>query len=138
MGSSLGYDEHWRRDIGYGVPAICDHPDCSEEIDRGLVHVCADQRMYGGAGCGLYFCEKHMGFSTRNPDGEDLDTELASCCERCRDGLVPFPAKPDTAEWIAWKETDESWKGWREERDAQLVHKDIFGEDVTTSLLWLP
>ena len=35
MGWSLGYDGRWKRDIGYGVPAVCDFPGCNEEIDRG-------------------------------------------------------------------------------------------------------
>src|SRR4051812_7048849 len=26
MGWSIGYDSNWQRDIGYGVPAFCDHP----------------------------------------------------------------------------------------------------------------
>lgn len=28
MGWSVGYDDNWKRDIGYGVPALCDYPDC--------------------------------------------------------------------------------------------------------------
>lgn len=35
MGWAVGYDSNWRRDIGYGVPALCDQPDCVEEIDSG-------------------------------------------------------------------------------------------------------
>lgn len=54
MGWSIGYDERWKRDIGYGVPATCDHPGCEEKIDRGLSCVCANQQPYGGEhGCGL-------------------------------------------------------------------------------------
>ena len=47
MGWSIGYDSNWDRDIGYGVPAYCDHPDCNEEIDRGLSYVCGGEP-YGG------------------------------------------------------------------------------------------
>ena len=36
MSWSIGYDDNWDRDIGYGVPAYCDHPGCNEEIDRGF------------------------------------------------------------------------------------------------------
>lgn len=39
MGWSIGFDEHWQRDIGYGVPATCDHPGCGAKIDRGLSFV---------------------------------------------------------------------------------------------------
>ena len=31
MGWSIGYDNNWNRDIGYGVPAFCDHPKCDKE-----------------------------------------------------------------------------------------------------------
>lgn len=40
MGWSIGFDSNWNRDIGYGVPAFCDHPGCTAEIDRGLAYVC--------------------------------------------------------------------------------------------------
>ena len=30
MGWSIGYDTNWKRDIGYGVPAKCDHPRCDD------------------------------------------------------------------------------------------------------------
>lgn len=36
MGWSIGFDTRWKRDIGYGVPAECDHPTCGAQIDRGL------------------------------------------------------------------------------------------------------
>ena len=57
MGYGLGYDSTHQRDVGYGVPAICEHPDCKEEIDRGMGHAC------GGSlpedGCGRYLCPMH-------------------------------------------------------------------------------
>jgi len=52
MGWSIGFDSRWNRDIGYGVPAYCDHPKCNEEIDRGLAYVCCGEQPYGGEhGC---------------------------------------------------------------------------------------
>ncbi len=36
MSYAVGNCGKHKRHIGYGVPAICDHPDCTEEIDRGL------------------------------------------------------------------------------------------------------
>ena len=36
MGWSLGYDNRWDRDIGYGAPACCAHPRCGVDFDRGL------------------------------------------------------------------------------------------------------
>jgi len=97
MNWSVGYDSDWQRDIGYGVPSICDHPDCDERIDRGLSYVCGGEP-YGGEGCGLFFCQKHLS---------------GIFCERCLRTLEPFNAKPDVLEWIQHKLTDESWAHWR-------------------------
>lgn len=101
MSWAIGYDEQWKRDIGYGVPAYCDHPDCNEEINRGLSYVCGGEPYGGSEGCGLYFCYKHL--------------DYGNFCERCRKTKEPFNAKADHPNWIKWKLTDESWKQWREE-----------------------
>lgn len=106
MGWSIGYDPTWNRDIGYGVPAICDHPDCNEEIDRGLGYVCGNAPYGGDSHCGLYFCPRHGG---------------GTSCERCDEGLEPFEPKPDTAEWIAFKLSDESWATWRQQCPAEVA-----------------
>lgn len=98
MSWSLGYDTNWHRDIGYGVPARCDHPGCDEKIDRGLAHVCGGEPYGGEDGCGLYFCAKHGG---------------GGLCERCEVGELPFEKTPDAPEWIEHKLTDESWADWR-------------------------
>jgi hypothetical protein len=110
MGWSIGFDSNWKRDIGYGVPTVCDHPDCSEQIDRGLSYVCAQEPYGGEDGCGLYFCMNHLG---------------SGQCERCAaitdDSYVaPFPAKPDVREWIDWKLTDPSWQQWRDENPDEV------------------
>jgi len=104
MSWAIGFDSNWNRDIGYGVPAYCDHPDCDEEIDRGLSYVCCDTQPYGGEGCGLYFCAKHS-YITEKHYG------LCVCCLR---GNKPFSPKPDHHEWVNWKLTDESWEEWRQ------------------------
>ena|ERR1041385_8576378 len=102
MGWSLGWDTTWNRDIGYGVPAYCDHPKCNAEIDRGLAYVCCGQEPYGGRGCGLFFCGEHA----------DLDGR----CPRCRNGKPPYKhPKPDHPRWLEWKLTDASWQKWRDE-----------------------
>lgn len=110
MGWSVGFDPNHKRDIGYGVPAVCDHPECDEMIDRGLGYVCGDD-VYGGEwGCGLFFCEKHRG------NHEDLAPGVwAPVCERCAEGKPHFEPKPDTTQWIHWKLTDPSWADWRAE-----------------------
>jgi hypothetical protein len=106
MGWAVGFDSHWRRDIGYGVPAVCDHPRCNERIDRGLAYVCRDQEPRGGDGCGLYFCPRHLGV-----DG----------CPRCRNRKPPYAAKPDTQEWERHKLTDDSWALWRAENPYEVI-----------------
>lgn len=98
MSWQIGYDDKWKRDIGYGVPALCDHPGCNEQIDRGLAYVCSHGDPYGGDGCGLYFCLTHKWFGK---------------CERCEAEKPPFEPKPDIAEWTNFKMTDESWAEWR-------------------------
>ncbi len=104
MGWSLGWDSRWNRDIGYGVPAYCDHPKCNAVIDRGLAYVCCEQQPYGGEhGCGLYFCEEHRDHKGR--------------CSRCaRYDHNPYKPKPDHPDWVNFKATDSSWACWREEQ----------------------
>ncbi len=111
MSWSVGYDGRWKRDIGYGVTAYCDHPDCMEVIDRGLGYVCRGEQPYGGDGCGLYFCEKH----SRSSSGE---------CERCAAGAKPFEMKADHPDWIAWKLVDSSWEKWRAKNLEWLAKHD--------------
>ena len=101
MGWSIGYDSKWKRDIGYGVPAYCDHPECDEKIDRGLAFVCGGEPYGGERGCGLYFCGKHLPLSGRQ------------LCERCQKNKPSFTPKPEHPTWIKHKLTDPSWKEWR-------------------------
>lgn len=101
MGWEVGFDENWKRDIGYGVPSICDHPGCKEEIDRGLGRVCGGEAYGGDKGCGLFFCGEHL-----NAEG---------LCERCAAGKEAFEPTPDTIEWITHKLNHESWGEWRKE-----------------------
>lgn len=112
MGWSLGWDSDWQRDIGYGVPSICDFPGCNEEIHRGLAYVCGSEPYGGSRGCGLFFCEQHREYHPR------LEVEL---CERCGKRQKPFIPKSDTLEWIQFKLTDESWQEWREENKEEVV-----------------
>ena len=110
----MGYQVYWndtnKRWQGYGVPAICEHPDCNEEVDRGLGCMCGngpdDER-----GCGRFFCGKHLYVS------ED-DVQV---CEQCLEGKEPFQMKPDTREWTEWILADESWEEWREENPEEVI-----------------
>jgi hypothetical protein len=108
MGWGLGWDSEWKRYIGYGVPAYCDHPKCRRVIDRGLSYVCGGEPFGGDDGCGLYFCEKHGG---------------GYLCERCSDEsaaskgeVKPFPPKPEHPRWLKHQATDPSWAEWRKEQ----------------------
>jgi hypothetical protein len=123
MGWSLGWDSNWNRDIGYGVPAICDHPGCSAEIDRGLAYVCGGEPYGGDRGCGLYFCKDHRIEHARLPQ----------LCKRCHDRKSPFNPKPDSIRWIEHKLTDESWEQWRQENpdevQTMLIQKRMHHEN---------
>ena len=110
MGWSIGFDENWKRDIGYGVPATCDHPGCGAEIDRGLAYVCGGEPFGGDEGCGLFFCGHHLWHGEEQPQ-----------CVRCATGDKPFTPTPDTAEWNHHKLTDPSWQGWRDEHPDEVA-----------------
>lgn len=110
MGWSVGFDSRWNRDIGYGVPAVCDRPRCGAAIDRGLGYVCGSQPYGGERGCGLYFCAEHLSYAER-------DGETVQLCPRCLGYKPPYKhPSPDTGEWLRHKLTDESWEGWRLQR----------------------
>lgn len=126
MGWSVGWDSTWNRDIGYGVPALCDHPKCTARIDRGLAYVCCGQEPYGGdKGCGLFFCYEHQRY-----DGK---------CPRCVKSKPAYRnIKPDVREWIEHKLNDPSWAKWRKDNPVDVhrlkcelriapVHGDIDG-----------
>lgn len=114
MGWSVGYDDNWKRDIGYGVPCVCDHPGCNERIDRGLSYVCGGEPYGGEDGCGLYFCARHLHFSVGGKEHQ--------VCERCACGAEPFDAKPDIAEWMEHKLTCPTWQQWRDENPAEVAN----------------
>lgn len=94
------------RDQGYGVPAQCDHPGCSKEIDRGMGYACGGDPTEN---CGLFFCGEHL---THYRDGE---TWTRAICERCAADAEPFDPSPDVTEWINHKLTDPTWAEWRAE-----------------------
>lgn len=89
------------RDVGYGVPAYCDHPGCNAEIDRGLGYICGYEQIGGGGkGCGNFFCSAHGG---------------GTLCDCCSTGKDAFPGKPDHPKWLRHKLRDPSWQDWRKE-----------------------
>lgn len=101
MSWSIGYDSNWKRDVGYGVPAYCDHPKCSAEINRGLACVCGGEAYGGDRGCGLFFCTAHL--------------SIDNLCPRCaayRSTPYKHP-KPEHPRWMAHVLNDDSWALWR-------------------------
>lgn len=104
MGWSIGFDSTNNRDIGYGVPAYCDHPGCNNEIDRGMAYRCGlgenDDK-----GCGLFFCAEHLLIVS-----EFRGVQL---CLRCYRYKPSFKPKPDHPAWVHHKLRDKSWAGWR-------------------------
>jgi len=115
MSFSIGYDESLQRDIGYGVPALCDHPGCATEIHRGVAYVCGGDFFGGDHGCGMHFCDNHRQYA-----GDKRDNALL--CSRCYHGRGgPYPIKPDLPEWMRWKLTDERWGQWRKENTEEVA-----------------
>lgn len=111
MGWSIGWDPSWSRDIGYGVPASCDHPNCRRVIDRGLSYVCGGEPYGGEKGCGLYFCGKH--------GGGYLCARCLAYDENSEADFVAFTPKPDHPRWVKHKATHPSWAQWRAEQAAR-------------------
>lgn len=112
MGWAVGTDRDGR-DIGYGVPALCDHSACSEQIDRGLSHVCGMINTDGeDRGCGLHFCSNHLRHSVK----------FGQLCFRCWPrSKTPFQRKPDVREWVEHKLRDDSWAAWRRENISEVA-----------------
>ena len=119
---------------GYGVPAYCEHPDCNEEIDRGMSFACGGEP-FSEVGCDRYFCSKHremVGFKCDGSDElcdheDDCECEFKEVCENCAyrgDGepryKMPFPYKPEHPDWVAHLLTDESWSDWRKENPGEV------------------
>jgi hypothetical protein len=114
MGWSIGYDHNHERDIGYGVPAVCDHPGCNEEVYRGIDAVCGGEPYGGDKGCGLYFCGSHLFWK---------EHAKKFVCDRCLvEAETYYKPKPDTLQWVSWKFTDESWGPWREENPEEVAN----------------
>jgi hypothetical protein len=118
---------------GYGVPAVCDMPDCETKINRGMGYRCEhvykeaffrkgervdieddwdEERVEEHPGCELHFCEEHL---------YDHDKH---------EGVEP---KPDTDEWVAWMLTDPSWGQWRRENkiDRNTLYQQLAAKGMT-------
>lgn len=132
MSWSIGYDTNHRRDVGYGVPATCDHPGCDKEIDRGLSYICGSDIGGGEHGCGLFFCADHLTYTGRRDSNREISHP--QLCERCakRSKKGSFDPTPDVPEWIRHKLRDKSWATWRKENPEKVKKmKQQLKEDPT-------
>lgn len=89
---------------GYGVPAECDLPGCTAQIDRGLGYVCEESEAFAEVsldgeetsvfvdGCGLFFCAQHQDHTFHG------------------DSVEP---KGESVEWLTHILNDPSWALWR-------------------------
>jgi len=51
-------------------------------------------------------------------------------CEKCNKNKEPFEPKPDIAEWIKHKLTDESWREWRLEHSDWVIENQKILEEL--------
>lgn len=86
--------------MGYNFECKCHKRGCSEEINRGLGHVCGGMHEGGVLGCGYYFCSGHMEGSGRDETGRSV-----SLCLRCYEDYVEALEPEERAQ-----EVGEDWK----------------------------
>jgi hypothetical protein len=122
VGWEIGYDDSHDRDIGYGVPCRCEHPDCDQEIHRGLAHLCGGKL---GSRCGLYFCYDHLYYIPEN-----IKVDSDAICERCCENQAPFEAKPDLRKWVEHKLNNNSWCDWRSNNRARVKELTIWMQEA--------
>jgi len=135
MGYSVYYSIENNRFQGYGVPAYCDHPDCTNEIDRGISYVCCGDQLHTNS-CGGYYCQdhEHLCLILLEEDFEGLTSDeisenfdLDECPEFDEDGYFyqckhkPIQHK-EHPEWVEHMSTDESWNVWRNENKELFNH----------------
>lgn len=58
---------------GYAVDDVCNHPECSKPIDRGMAYLCY--------GCTGYFCAMHLLWT--GAEMECFAGESGQCCATC-------------------------------------------------------
>lgn len=91
MGYSVYFSEKNQRWQGYGVSAYCDHPDCKNEIDRGMGYVCCGNQDHTNS-CGGFYCSEHEGLCNIISEDELEDLEEEEVQELlCDYGLEEVP-----------------------------------------------
>lgn len=122
MSWAIGDSTKHNRIIGYGVPCICEHPNCNKKIDRGLSYICGGDIDGGEHGCGLFFCAEHLLHAPAPHEAANDDADYYQLCNRCANYKTPYTIKPDCFQWVYWILTDESWHQWRVE-NKENVHQ---------------
>lgn len=120
---------------GYGVPAVCEQPECDAKIDRGVSYACGGEP-FSEHGCDRYFCGKHRHYTCvreMRDEGEECDDECdddhVEVCERCRDGEESFPYKPESKRWMYHMVYDYTWEKWRSENPETVAeYKKLIGK----------
>lgn len=84
------YGEVSGKPVGYSVPDVCNHPECSTEIDRGLSFYCGN--MPGdGLTCGGFFCSKHLNSTLIDEPRQACDACMKTihvCDAECGEGFI--------------------------------------------------
>jgi hypothetical protein len=76
--------------VGYGVESVCHHPDCEDQIDKGLGYVCGGMHEGGDHGCGNYYCQDHLNLC--------YPEQLCKDCAEAYDNNYPDPDDEDDDE----------------------------------------
>lgn len=136
MGYSCYTSAENGREQGYAVPAVCDHPDCTNLIDRGMGYVCLGDQEHTQS-CGGFYCSDHqeLAFVITEDEFEGLDDdesqELAESygldekpefdedgyCHVCQH--KPIENK-ESRVWLEHIMKDESWQKWRDQEPARV------------------
>ena len=132
----IGFNSEQKRHIGYGVLAICDHPECTVEIDRGLGYMCGEGFNHN-ASCHGYFCAEHRenyvyGDEIDDMQGEELealgiDPESKEVYDAVENGDIvrcrhePIQPNKESASWLEWVLSEDSWAKWREENPKKVA-----------------
>jgi len=66
--------------IGYAIEALCDHPGCTKEIDRGLDFACGGMHGELDHACEKYFCWDHRFFIAVDCIAEESGGYV---CDKC-------------------------------------------------------
>lgn len=94
------------RPIGYAHSAVCDHPGCNKEIDRGLSYACGGMHGdCGGQACEKYFCTDHLFYVDHESMGYDelsVGQLCPSCYEEAKNEIAGYIMSGDAK--IVWND----------------------------------